>query len=125
MKFFCAAFAIMGCRKKVSTKGGFCCDEHRIMSGKRVADALRPQWPGAERPNASLYRSTRWTELSKRIRKEHGECVLCGATDTLSVHHVIQPKGNAELFYDESNVVVLCKECHDRLTSVENRTGRR
>jgi len=117
---------VPGCYTYEGLEDGYC-PRHKKRGeqekAKRIADAKAPRWAGAERPNASLYRSTRWTELSKRIRKERGECARCGATDTLSVHHVIQPKGNAELFYDESNVVVLCKECHDRMTSAENRTG--
>jgi 5-methylcytosine-specific restriction endonuclease McrA len=124
MKLYNCAFP--GCYTTVDAPRSYC-KRHEAygvqQAAKRIADAKAPRWAGAERPNSALYRSTKWTELSKRVRRERGECARCGAIEGLSVHHVNQPKGNMELFYDEGNLVVLCKECHDRMTSAENRKG--
>ena len=84
---------------------------------------VQPSIPFAEaqRPNERLYRSTRWTTLSRKVREATPYCANCGARAGLTVHHIVPPKGNAELFYDESNLVVVCKPCHDSITAREGR----
>ena len=101
------------------------CERHEAygeqQKAKRVADAQAGRWAGAERPNDALYQTAKWRALSKQVRAEFGECAVCGATEQLTVHHVIPPKGNAELFYEKQNLTVLCKQCHDRITIMENK----
>ena len=102
-----------------ATEGGYC-DKHQ---GYRVADAQKPKtpWDGAGRPNDALYNTSRWRTLKAKIIKQQGQCAICGATINLTVHHVVPPKGDPDLFFDEHNLVVLCKQCHDRQTALENR----
>ena len=103
----------------LADESGYCAKHQRF----RVADAPKPRtpWDGANRPNRELYNTQRWKVLRDKVRKERGECVVCGSGDNLTVHHIVTPKGDEALFYDEGNLTVLCKACHDRQTSMENR----
>ena len=89
----------------------------------KVADAPAPRkpWDGANRPNDPLYNTQRWKVLRDRVRLERGECAICGTGDNLTVHHVLPPRGDADVFYDESNLVVLCRSCHNKQTSAEQK----
>lgn len=102
-----------------ATDDGYCAKHH----GYRVADAPKPRkpWDGANRPNDPLYNTQRWKVLRDKVRKERGECAICGTIHSLTVHHVVPPKGDAELFYDVTNLVVLCRDCHNRMTSAEQK----
>jgi len=51
------------------------------------------------RPNEALYNTTRWRKLRREVLREIGQCVICGATDNLHVHHITPPKGDEALFY--------------------------
>jgi 5-methylcytosine-specific restriction enzyme A len=77
---------------------------------------------GATRSNEGLYNTTKWRKLRKRILKNHPNCANCGEhpnSPTLEVHHVRPPRGDEELFFDESNVIPVCPACHKRLTAME------
>lgn len=49
----------------------------------------------------------------KRLRRKHGRCQICGLTepDILVVHHADSDHENN----DESNLMVLCPNCHARI----------
>ncbi|SHF44191.1 HNH endonuclease [Caloramator proteoclasticus] len=77
-----------------------------------------------------LYNSTRWKRLRIKFLKENPLCAECGKKGIVRpaevVDHIIPHKGNKELFWDESNLQALCKECHDRKTAKEDgRWGRK
>lgn len=40
-------------------------------------------------------------------------CSSCGVTSELDVHHIIPVYKNPSLAFDETNVVCICKSCHD------------
>lgn len=44
-------------------------------------------------------------------------------TPSTVVHHKIPHKGNYDLFWDESNWMGLCKECHDRIGQITDNGG--
>jgi hypothetical protein len=100
------------------------CKQHEALgqaAEMRKADAPRPQWPGAERPNEGLYHTARWRKLRQEVLREIGHCIICGATERLQVHHITPPKGDEALFFDRDNLTVLCESCHARMTSAEAR----
>jgi 5-methylcytosine-specific restriction protein A len=70
----------------------------------------------------------RWTKARKFFLKRHPFCELCMQTGRTTkatvVHHVIDHKGNQELFWDDRNWMALCKRCHDRLTAKTSGWGR-
>jgi 5-methylcytosine-specific restriction endonuclease McrA len=92
------------------------CTEH-----KREPKGAEP-YKNAERSNASLYNTTRWRKLRSKILKEHPNCFRCGISKNetrLEVHHVVEPRGNEELFFDETNLTAVCPPCHRILTNKE------
>lgn len=96
------------------------CDKHQAY---HVADAPKPKtpWDGAARPNDALYNTHRWRVLRANVVRKYGQCAVCGSTDNLTVHHITPPRGDGELFFDDGNLIVLCKACHDRQTAQEHR----
>ena len=60
-----------------------------------------------------LYNSARWRVLAPRLKREAGwRCQDCGIlTGSLEVHH----KAGYKDFFDESMLIVLCRECHQRV----------
>lgn len=113
-----------GCYTLVDEPRSYC-ERHKayweMLKAKRLADAKAHRWAGAERPNDMLYNTAEWRKLSKQVRQANPLCARCDATEDLAVHHIIPPKGDRGLFFDPENLVVLCKECHDRVTSAENK----
>lgn len=102
------------------------CGKHKISAAReqmRKADAKAMQIPyeGALRPNADLYNTHRWRKLRAEVIREHPSCERCGATTRLTVHHIEPPRGDEELFFDKSNLVVLCFEHHNLVTQLETR----
>ena len=48
-----------------------------------------------------------WKEVRQYVLKRDGRCQSCGTTEDLVVHHISGPSD------DPSNLVTLCKRCHD------------
>jgi 5-methylcytosine-specific restriction protein A len=81
-----------------------------------------PAFSSAIRFNEELYHTTQWRKLRTKILKEQPYCFKCGISGSeskLEVHHIIPPRGNEELFFDESNLVSVCPVCHKILTAKE------
>lgn len=120
MKYFCAAFNVLGCRNKVDGKGQYCCKEHEIRA-KRTADAPRPHWPGAERPNDEIYRDSIYRKNRRIILSKNPICQVCNGNPSTQVHHPDPPKGDIEKLRDINNMIAVCFRCHLRITSEENK----
>lgn len=85
-----------------------------------MTDPQRAAW-------RSLYRSTRWEGLRKRVMRRDGyTCQMCGAmirggrSDGAGsilrpavVDHIIPHRGDAALFHDPANLWLVCCDCHD------------
>ena len=57
-----------------------------------------------------LYRGAAWQYTRQAIvRRDGGACTKCGSTRNLTVHHKTKGAG----FYEPSNLVTLCRPCHD------------
>lgn len=97
------------------------CEKHLAQSKKRHEEWLKEHKPfaTATRANESLYHTYKWISLRKKILKENDSCRICGKTDGLTVDHIIPPRGNEELFFNENNLQVLCVECHRIKTQQE------
>jgi 5-methylcytosine-specific restriction protein A len=85
-----------------------------------------PPFSSAIRYNESLYKTTLWRTLRNKILKEQQCCFKCGISKDetkLEVHHIIPPRGNESLFFDEGNLVAVCPVCHKIITNkeIENR----
>jgi 5-methylcytosine-specific restriction protein A len=98
-------------------KPGYC-GKHRRPA---VDNAARRPFENAQRSN--YYGSSLWKSLSRRMIRERPWCDLCGALKAegalLEAHHRVPPRGDEELFFDERNLQVLCRDCHQAVTARE------
>lgn len=53
----------------------------------------------------------RWRRARKHYLAKHPLCVECGALAT-DVDHIVDHRGNYELFWDTNNWQSLCHSCH-------------
>ena len=66
-----------------------------------------------------IYSTKRWMDYRKMYLAEHPLCVNyadCGGVATV-VHHIKDPMGNDELFWDSNNHEPMCAECHNKHTA--------
>lgn len=61
---------------------------------------------------AALFASKDWRILRENHLWKEPFCVFCNKTRTLEVDHIIEHKGNMDLFLDPDNLQTLCKICH-------------
>src|SRR6516165_759128 len=65
--------------------------------------------------------TTAWEKAREAYLRRYPLCAICLTADILTaatvVDHIIDHKGNHDLFWDESNWQPLCKLCHDRKTA--------
>jgi 5-methylcytosine-specific restriction protein A len=61
----------------------------------------------------------RWGKARLRFLAANPSCIDCGAVLELEVDHEVPHKGDADLFWDESNWRTRCKTCHSRKTARE------
>lgn len=60
--------------------------------------------------------SEEWRSLRMRLIAERGgKCEICGSHDILQVHHLSYEDGKKAWEYPDSNFLVLCKKCHEKL----------
>lgn len=108
---------------------GYCTEHGKLAKPEDKKEeyikAERKPFETADSPNSELYQSYEWKMLSRRIRERDKVCLLCGATHHLSVHHIQPPKGNQDLFFDDSNLITLCIDCHNKQTGNEVNRVRR
>ena len=86
------------------------CEAHTIQRGKQEYYE-RPAWH-------RLYNTKRWKIERVQYLSHNPLCVECykkgEMTAAIVVDHIIDHKGNLQLFYDKSNWQALCKQCHDK-----------
>lgn len=98
-----------GCDNPVSKEGDYC-SQHI----NEPHNSLRERSNRFRR--SKLYQTPEWRALRKRKLKDTGECVICGSTHQLEVHHIQPHRDNVDLFLDYYNLTVLCRECHFIIT---------
>jgi len=99
-----------GCNALIDSGSTYC---------QKHIKAPRVPFQNATRSNDGLYNTTRWRKLRKKILSETPYCIRCGADSGLEIHHKVAPRGDVELFYEESNCVPVCRACHRRFTARE------
>ena len=106
-----------GCRKLVEVGDGYC-EDHK--SSGRAYDKDRGS--AHERGYSSAWRKARAGYLA-----HHPLCVHCEANGRVvaatDVDHIIDHKGDKELFWDKNNWQPLCKTHHSRKTAISNGWG--
>jgi len=49
-----------------------------------------------------------------RLKRQTGECFVCGSRENLEPHHLKQVKASKPDYCEENNLVVICKSCHKK-----------
>jgi len=64
------------------------------------------------------YCTTRWQYLRMQVLVEAAsQCAQCGQVQRrLEVDHIVKHDGNSQMFWDRSNLQVLCPSCHQAKT---------
>jgi 5-methylcytosine-specific restriction protein A len=96
------------------------CEKHKPIHDEEVAS--RKPFQYATSPNANLYNSRRWINLKRKIIQDNPSCYRCGISGEevrLEVHHLIAPRGDEELFFEEGNCTSVCPDCHKKITAQE------
>ena len=102
------------------TRLGYAPGDERARDRQRNASQVWRSW----------YRSARWRRLRERIlTRDLFTCRMCGllhaGKGTAVVDHVKPHRGDEVLFWQESNLQVLCKSpCHDKHKQAQERSGR-
>lgn len=98
-----------GCRNLVSRGEKGRCPEHRKAYNRRANE---------ERGSASTRGyDARWSRFRVMYLAEHPLCACGCGRGAEEIHHIVPVKGPDDpLFYQESNLVGLTKECHSRET---------
>jgi 5-methylcytosine-specific restriction protein A len=69
----------------------------------------------------------KWQKARERFLSEHPLCCYCERTGRITaasvVDHKIPHRGDAALFWNESNWQPLCKPCHDSVKAREEGRG--
>jgi 5-methylcytosine-specific restriction protein A len=102
-----------GCNKLIEQSERYCAN-HKKEPASPFSNAIRF--------NNELYHTAQWKNLRVKILKEQPNCFKCGISGSeakLEVHHIIPPRGNKELFFDENNLVSVCPVCHKIITNKE------
>lgn len=70
-------------------------------------------------------RDPRWQRKRLQVFQRDGFCcVFCGAADSeLQVHHKVYRRGAQPWEYDDGDLVTLCRDCHDQVTSMKSEIG--
>lgn len=111
----------------------YCNGCHHILIdyNKKYCDSCKTKFDKSKSKRVSpsynhLIKSSRWTRLSRRVRKEKPMCEIClknkklGKQDFVNpseeVHHIKKVRDRPDLEFDRDNLMALCKKCHKKLT---------
>lgn len=85
-----------------------------------------PRWIDGSSPlRQRMYARSFWKELARRVyARDNYQCCRCGSPHAkghpLHAHHVAPWAGNPDARFDLSNIITLCKPCHDWVHSTKN-----
>lgn len=96
---------------------GYYCPEHAAQKARE-----RERSPAFARAmRFADYHNAEWRRLSLKLKNRYRQCQRCGTPGRtgLHVHHIVPVREDPSRFLDESNLVVLCEDCHRRETQKE------
>ena len=89
----------------------------------QIRDSRKPceRCGSGERTHGEVKYGSEWDRLSKRIRKDKPLCEVCEAkgrvSPATSVHHIVPVYVDETRKLDETNLISVCRECHEELDS--------
>lgn len=82
---------------------------------------------GDKNKDRRLYDSVRWRKARIRHLNEFPLCALCSRQgidkEATVIDHVVEHKGDYDLFWEPSNWQSLCPTCHSGLKRMQERHG--
>jgi len=88
---------------------------------RRMEPERKPFYKHDDGLHISHLRSSEcWQRLREAVLSEHPFCPIC-RHPAAEVHHVKAAAEHEELFFDQSNLVGLCEECHEKLHAAQRR----
>lgn len=64
-------------------------------------------------PKCTLYQTYQWKKLKHDMILANPYCSNCGSQIGLEPHHTIKHNCNPDIFFNTSNIILLCSKCHD------------
>lgn len=83
------------------------CEQHRVHRA-----------PKDRSKHAAYLNRSRWKNFSKKLRKLSPYCEFCGATESLTVDHIVRVADRPEWTYEPDNCRVLCATCNGSISKV-------
>lgn len=83
-------------------------------------------WVGMSNYSSQL-RDTRWQKKRlELLEAANWSCCNCGSeTRELQCHHLIYRKGKSPWEYPNSEIIVLCSQCHEYITKIQSEVNER
>lgn len=87
---------------------------------------LNPRYIDGSSPERQrVYATSEWKAFARKVsRRDRRVCARCQASPqgrkSVHIHHILPWAGYPALRMDLSNVVTLCRDCHDWIHSAEN-----
>lgn len=104
------------CKKLIEFKTTYCKECNvKVNSLKKNSLSLK------NKEVEATTKSARWKSLrAEIIRRDKGCCVLCFQRKiityrTLQVHHIVKRINDPSLIYEPSNLVTVCRSCHEEI----------
>jgi len=105
---------------RICSETGAICFQARCLHLRRClhpARVAREDERRRRKPQRKVWNSARWQRLREQVRaRDGGRCTECGASERLSVHHLV-PLAAGGAPFDPHNCLTLCASCHGRRES--------
>lgn len=79
-------------------------------------DAPKKKVSDEKKQHAKELASPKWKKKREEVFERYGkQCVECGSTKNVQVHHLIYRKGHHLWEYDVDELIPVCKKCHQKI----------
>lgn len=109
-----------GCGELIDDNEEYCIN-HRNLNRIKIQDGFGKLNYNKYKINDELRTNKKWRQIKKELLKQQHCCEICGNENHLEVHHIKKPNGNPSLFFDVSNLVVVCSSCHKKLSNYQKK----
>lgn len=125
-----------GCYREIAEDSNYCeihtelgWERDRIAKDARERiekERLKQIWADLKRNKQQhgWYNTRAWRNVRAQVLAAQQCCMQCGSACFLEVHHINKAQ-TLEEFLDIDNLVVLCRECHKKVTAAQMRQGKK
>ena len=79
-------------------------------------DTLKKKVSDEKKQHVKELASPKWKKKREEVFERYGkQCVECGSTKNIQVHHLIYRKGHHLWEYNVDELIPLCKKCHQKI----------